>query len=72
MKYILTTPDDEYFLTDIKSLEKRMISLMCTECVIDLFMDIPTEVMMEMSHEDMIEELMLTDCATEWYITVEL
>ena len=72
MKYILTTPDDEYFLTDIKSLEKRMISLMCTECVIDLFMDIPTEVMMEMSHEDMIEELMLTDCAAEWYITVEL
>ena len=72
MKYILTTPEDEYFLTDIKSLEKRMISMMCTECAIDLFMDIPTEVMMEMSHEDMIEELMLTDCAAEWYITVEL
>ena len=72
MKYILTTPDDEYFLTDIRSLEKRMISLMCTECAIDLFMDIPTEVMMEMTNKEMIEELMLTDCATEWYITVEL
>lgn len=68
MKYVLNTPYEQLVFDNEKALENAIISECCTKCIVDLFLDIPTEDMLQMTRWEMISELLMTDCGAEMIV----
>lgn len=68
MNIELITPSTHKYFNSYKEVSEYLTSSLCTECWKELSSDIPTSVMLEMSDEEWVQEMLTTACGAEWFI----
>jgi len=63
VKYILHLPDDVLTFNTERELEDYLWFHICNRCMITVLESIPIEIFREMSHSEVIEEILYCECS---------